>query len=266
MHPRLSINTISSFTQTQAEDLAMLRRLSAHHVGFPLLKIEKDMEGGLAAIGTSGLAVSSVAASSATSRMIEAETALSVIRPAVDAAARLGAPVAYITSGTTPAGMPTDEAFDRLAAALPPARDYAKQHGVRLAVENNSIANRSLGFTHTLADTLWLAGEADVGVCLELQNCWYERNLPHLFRTHISRIAMVQVSDFRVGEDTRMNRRVPGDGNIPLKWLFGELLDAGYAGMFELEIIGPAITEEGAEPALRRAVDKIDAIFAELGA
>ena len=62
-----------------------------------------------------------------------------------------------------------------------------------------------------------------------------------------------------------MNRRVPGDGDMPLKWLIGEMLDAGYAGMFELEIIGPAITAEGSEPALRRAVDKMDAIFAELG-
>lgn len=265
MHPRLSINTISSFSQSLAEDLVMLKQLGAHHVGFPMLKIEKDMEAGLVAIAASGLNVSSVAASSATSAMIEAETALAIIKPAVDAAKRLGAPMAYITSGTTPPAMPTDEAFTRLAASLPAARDYAKQNNVRLAVENNSIANRSLGFTHTLADTLWLANEADVGVTLELQNCWYERDLPRLFRQNVARIAMVQVSDFKVGEDTRMNRRVPGDGNIPLQWLIGELLDAGYAGMFELEIIGPAITAEGAEPALRRTIDYLDAMLAELG-
>lgn len=243
----------------------MLEKLGAHQFGFPMLKIEKDLEAGLAAIAASGLSVTSVAASSATSRMIEAETALAIVKSAVDAAVRLRAPMAYITSGTTPSGISTDEAFTRLAASLAPARDYAKKNNVRLAVENNSIANRSLGFTHTLADTLWLANEADVGITLELQNCWYERDLPRLFRQNIARIAMVQVSDFKVGEDTRMNRRVPGDGDIPLKWLIGELLEAGYAGMFELEIIGPAITAEGPEPALRRAVEKIDAIFAELG-
>ena len=265
MHPRLSINTISSFSQSLAEDLSMLKTLGAHHFGFPMLKIEKDLEAGLIAIAESGLAVSSVAASSATSRMIEPEIAFSVIKPAMDAAVRLGAPMAYITSGTTPPGMSTDEAFALLVAALPKARDYANANSVRLAVENNSIANRSLGFTHTLNDTLWLAAEADVGVTLELQNCWYERDLPRLFRQNVARIAMVQVSDFKVGEDARMNRRVPGDGDMPLKWLIGEMLDAGYAGMFELEIIGPAITAEGSEPALRRAVDKMDAIFAELG-
>jgi len=265
VHSRLSINTISSFSQSLADDLAMLKRLGADHFGFPMLKIEKALEAGLQAIAETGIAVSSVAASSATSRMIEAETALEIIRLAVDAAVRLGAPMAYITTGTTPLGMPTDEAFDLLAASLAPARDYASKHGVRLAVENNSIANRSLGFTHTLNDTLWLANAADVGLTLELQNCWYERDLPRLFRQNIARIAMVQVSDFKVGEDTKMNRRVPGDGDIPLKWLIGELLDAGYAGMFELEIIGPAITAEGPEPALRRAVDKLESILAELG-
>jgi len=102
-------------------------------------------------------------------------------------------------------------------------------------------------------------------VTLELQNCWYERDLPRLFRQNIQRIAMVQVSDFKVGEDTRMNRRVPGDGNIPLKWLFAELLEAGYAGPLEVEIIGPAITAEGAESALRRTIDYLDDLLAELG-
>lgn len=265
MHPRLSINTISSISQSLADDLAMLKRLGAHQFGFPMLKIEKDLEPGLAVIADAGIAVTSIAASSATSAMIEADTALSIIKPAVDAAVSLGAPMAYITSGTTPPGMTTDEAFNRLAASLPKSRDYAAKNGVRLAVENNSIANRSLGFTHTLTDTLWLANEADVGVTLELQNCWYERDLPRLFRQNIHRIAMVQVSDFKVGEDTRMNRRVPGDGNIPLKWLFAELLEAGYAGPFEVEIIGPAITAEGAESALRRTVDYLDAMMAELG-
>jgi sugar phosphate isomerase/epimerase len=261
----LSINTISSISQPMADDLAMLKRLGAHQFGFPMLKIEKDLEPGLAAIEGRGIAVTSVAASSATSAMIDADTALSIIKPAVDAAVRLGAPMAYITSGTTPPGMSTDEAFNRLAASLPKSRDYAKAHNVKLAVENNSIANRSLGFTHTLTDTLWLANEADVGVTLELQNCWYERDLPSLFRQNIHRIAMVQVSDFKVGEDTRMNRRVPGDGNIPLKWLFAELLEAGYAGPFEVEIIGPSITAEGPEQALLRTIEYLDAMLAELG-
>jgi len=60
-------------------------------------------------------------------------------------------------------------------------------------------------------------------------------------------------------------RRVPGDGNIPLKWLFAELLEAGYAGPLEVEIIGPAITAEGAESALRRTIDYLDDLLAELG-
>ncbi len=243
----------------------MLKRLGAHQFGFPMLKIEKDIEPGLAAIAASGIAVTSVAASSATSAMIDADTALSIVRPAVETAVRLGAPMAYITSGTTPPGMSTDEAFTKLAAALPKSRDYAQAQNITLAVENNSIANRSLGFSHTLTDTLWLANEADVGVTLELQNCWYERDLPRLFRQNVNRLAMVQVSDFRVGEDTRMNRRVPGDGNIPLKWLFGELLEAGYEGPFEVEIIGPAITAEGPEQALLRTIDYLDSMLAELG-
>jgi sugar phosphate isomerase/epimerase len=34
---------------------------------------------------------------------------------------------------------------------------------------------------------------------------------------------------------------VPGDGDIPLARRVGELLAAGYAGAFEIEMVGPRI-------------------------
>jgi sugar phosphate isomerase/epimerase len=71
----------------------------------------------------------------------------------------------------------------------------------------------------------------------------------------MDRITVVQVSDYLVGETTRMNRRVLGDGSIPLEWLLGQLLDAGYKGMFEIETLGPAIEAEGYASAIRRSLD-----------
>ena len=51
-----------------------------------------------------------------------------------------------------------------------------------------------------------------------------------------------------------MNRRVLGDGDIPLEWLLGHLLDAGFAGYFEIETLGPAIEAEGYGPAIARSL------------
>lgn len=92
-------------------------------------------------------------------------------------------------------------------------------------------------------------------MCMELQNCWVEMNLPRLFRDNARRFAVVQVSDFVVGEDARLNRAVPGDGDMPLEWLSGNLLDAGYDGMFELELVGPKIEAEGYESAMKRSLN-----------
>ena len=80
-------------------------------------------------------------------------------------------------------------------------------------------------------------------------------NLPRLFKDNASRFAVVQVSDFVVGEDARLNRAVPGDGDIPLEWLIGQLLEAGYEGDFELELIGPKIKAEGYESAMKRGLE-----------
>jgi len=76
-----------------------------------------------------------------------------------------------------------------------------------------------------------------------------------LFRENVDRFAVAQVSDYLVGETSRLNRRVLGDGSMPIEWLLGLLLDAGYAGMFEIETVGPAIEQEGYASAVRRSVD-----------
>jgi sugar phosphate isomerase/epimerase len=265
MHPRISINTISSLAWPLADDLALLERLGARRFGFPLLKIEDDIASGVAAIRSAGLEVVCVAASTADASLLDSDSALEILKPAIDVAHELGSPLCYFTSGTTPERMTTDDACAALVSALTASVRYAAERGVSLAVENNSITTRKIGFVHTLLDAVRVAEEADIQVCLELQNCWYERDLSRLFRLHVSRLALVQVSDFRVGEALRLNRRVPGDGSMPLEWMIEQLLEAGYEGPFDIEVIGPSIDAEGPEAALRRSVDWLSERLTALG-
>ncbi len=266
MHPRISLNTISSLTWSLEDDLAMLDRLEAPNFGFPLLKIENDLGSGIEKIRTTGRPVACVAASTANASMLTSEDALAVLAPAIDAAQALDCPLCYFTSGPTPERMPTDQACQALAAALPSSMAYARDKGVRLAIENNSVTNRSLGFVHTLVDTIRVCDETGLQICLELQNCWYEADLPRLFRENVSRIGIVQVSDFRVGEELRLNRRALDDGSMPLVWMIEALLDAGYDGLFDIEVIGPSIDQEGPESALRRSADWLSERLEEVGA
>jgi sugar phosphate isomerase/epimerase len=76
----------------------------------------------------------------------------------------------------------------------------------------------------------------------------------------------VQASDYVPGDRTAPCRAVPGDGMIPLAHLLGELLEAGYQGVFDLELLGPRIQEEGPAAATKRAAEKLSEILTRLGA
>ena len=191
---------------------------------------------------------------------------LESVKSSIDAARALGCPAFYSVSGPPPPGMATDEAFAELLRALVPITAYARDQGVRVAIEHTSIATRSHGFVHSFADAAELAQETGIDIVLELQNVWYERRLPELFRANAGRIAVVQVSDFSVGEVVKLNRKVPGDGDMPLEWLIGHLLEAGYAGLFDIEVLGPHIEAEGYASALRRSIDWLSERLTRLGA
>ena len=76
----------------------------------------------------------------------------------------------------------------------------------------------------------------------------------------------MQVSDFKVGTVASSQRLVPGDGDIPIARILGTVLDAGYPGVFDLELIGDAIDAEGYDAAVPRAVDALGSMLDELGA
>ena len=71
------------------------------------------------------------------------------------------------------------------------------------------------------------------------------------------------VRDFRVGTVASSQRLVPGDGDIPIDRIVDTLLAAGYSGSFELELIGDAITEEGYDAAVPRAVAWLDRLLTD---
>src|SRR5207245_10691055 len=93
-----------------------------------------------------------------------------------------------------------------------------------------------------------------VAVCVDLHSWWAERAFEETVARAASRLGHVQVSDASVASHTTPDRLVPGDGDIPLGRRLGALLAAGYAGAFEIEMVGPRIEEEGYERAIRRAI------------
>ncbi len=191
------------------------------------------------------------------------QAALARVRRHLEMAGTLGAGTLMVLPGGAPA-LAWEEAAARarpLFEALLPAAERA---GVRLAVEPVSQLRMDLGFLHSLDEALDFVdaiGSPALGVVLELNNAWIERGLYANIRERTDRIALVQVSDFKVGTTAASERVVIGDGDIPLRRLVRALADAGYAGWWDIELIGPAIEREGYEAVVPRAVAAFHALW-----
>ncbi|WP_231568264.1 sugar phosphate isomerase/epimerase family protein [Novosphingobium malaysiense] len=184
---------------------------------------------------------------------------------AIDMAADLGAPSIYLVTGGR-GGLSWEAAAARFADLIAPCREAAQKKGVALLVENASALNVDIHIAHTLPDTTRLARVAGIGVCIDIQPCWMEAGLRENIAAAMPLTGLVQVSDYVLGDRTAPNRAVPGDGAVPLERIIGDILELGYGGLFDLELVGPRIEEEGARAASERAADYLSNLLTKLGA
>ena len=123
-----------------------------------------------------------------------------------------------------------------------------------LAVEPTNPLRSDVSFVYSLRDALHLARAAQIDVVLDFYSCWYERELEQFVRDNLESLALVQICDYAIGTFDTPNRSVIGDGDIPVERLVQMLLDTGYRGAFDVEILGPKIEAEGYAHAIRRSV------------
>ena len=152
-------------------------------------------------------------------------------------------------------GLSYEETEPRFVEVLERLLPEAQGLGVRLAVEHNSALRVDLGYLGTLHNALDLADKVDspyLTVCLEMNNAWFERGLYDNIRDRIGRIGVVQIDDFKAGTTTTPSRVPLGDGIIPIERIVNAVLETGYDGYFDIEVLGPHIEEMGYEEAIRR--------------
>ena len=140
---------------------------------------------------------------------------------------------------------------------------YAADRGVTLAIEPTSWLYADLTFIHTFHDALLVAPRAGMGICLDAFHVWTEAGLREEIGEHASLIAHVQLSDMTRGSRALPCRAVPGDGDVPLAAVVRWLLDAGYPGVFDCELNGPAIDAIGHHAAAAQAANWLDKLLAD---
>ena len=253
-NPRVSVSSLSSWPLAFEDDIALWRELGINYVGVVEPKLEAfGWNAAKAVISQEGLRVSSLSCVRST-----AATSL-------EFCPEVGADVWHVlTGGYGP--VPWEEAASSFGREMGPVVSRAATLGVRVAVEPTNPLRADVSFLHSVLDAVELADRCGLGVVIDLSSTWHERNLETFVRDRADLVALVQVSDYKLGTFDTPNRSVVGDGDIPIERILASILEGGYQGPFEIEVMGPRIEAEGYRSAIGRSIERTSRLLERLGA
>ncbi len=133
--------------------------------------------------------------------------------------------------------------------------EYAATKSMPLLVEPTAAFLSDLSMLHTLGDVVDVTARSGLGVCLDVFACWSDSTFSSAMDAAAAACGLVQLSDYAAGDLNARDRAVPGDGVINFPPVFAALRAADYQGLFDLELRGPRIDDEGVTAAFRRAAD-----------
>jgi len=168
-----------------------------------------------------------------------------------------------LVPGSRDLGLARRMISDGIAALLPRAAEL----GVRLGVEPLHpmfCADRCA--VNRLADALDLAAAfpaSQVGVVIDSYHVWWDPRVGADTARAAGRIAGYQVCDWVVPlpADALLGRGHLGDGSIDFRALTGPVLDAGYAGYIEVEIMNEKVWDTPADQTAATVKERFAAIL-----
>jgi sugar phosphate isomerase/epimerase len=238
IHPRLSVNALSSIKWSFDQDLALWQELGVHHAGLLISKVTADQQGKVAKLKAAAIVPSTLVVGSFTLSKPETwDATRTSLNASLDLVASLKGGSVYLTPGRT-----TGEPWREVLAIEPSLRT-------------------DVSFINTMRDAIDVAELTGLKLIADFGNCWMERDLGEVLRRARPHTCLVQICDVRIaGPGGRVHL---GEGDLPLKRLMQEVLDSGYEGLFDLEVLGPSVEEEGYQSALRRGVRNASSFLSE---
>jgi sugar phosphate isomerase/epimerase len=239
MHPRIAVHEVCFPASWDFETvLSMAEHAGIERIGLATIRHQDGWSEAVARINATPIAVPYLCHASmfAYDRPSTWDASTRRLIDTIDAAVAVGAATIYTTTG--PAGrLDFDDAVEALSRAVAPALEYAKAAGVALLTETANPFYAGSHFLHTLQDTIDATAAAGLGICLDVHAVWRERDLLGKIRAASGQIGLVQVSDFIAG-NVGPARDVIGDGLIPLAGILAAVLETGYPGTIDLELVG----------------------------
>jgi sugar phosphate isomerase/epimerase len=267
IHPKLCVNALSSFSWNFDQDLALWKQLGIGFAGLLISKIDDDVDGKLQRLVDAGIRPSvivcggfSIGSPDSWNRTRDSLNRLMASVAEVDKEC-----IVYFPPGKTSGGV-WEEVAGQFAEAVAPCVEFSRGCGVKLAFEPTHRTDAS--FVGTLKDGLKISKQTGLGIVLDFGNCWMESELRSTILAAGADIALVQIDDIDIGgmgKPQGLGRVQIGDGELPLRRLMQDVIDSGYQGVYDLEVIGPSAEKEGYERALNRGVVSASRLLADAG-
>jgi sugar phosphate isomerase/epimerase len=254
MHPHISINTLC-FAPAKLDTLIdRVVRLGARGISPDLEQVTRfGVSQSARLMVDAGLEVVTLTHRSfAFATPSEATTGRDRLNRTIEIAAEIGAHSITMTTGGR-GELIWSDAAECFAEAVAPCVDLARSAGLKLGVEPTSHLYTDASIAHRLSDTVRIVKNAGLSVTVDLFACWFDADIEDAVTEAAPLAALVQVSDYVLGDRSLPCRAVPGDGTIPLNRLIPAIIKSGYQGWFDLEIIGPRLLAEGEYLGLSRA-------------
>ena len=265
-HPLLSIDAMSTFNWSFDQDLALWKDLGVRYAGLLISKIADAPAAKFARLRAADIQSSTVIAHSFDLRNPDTwqQTRAGQIA-LIDLVADTGGHSIYFTPGRT-TGAPWREVLDVFAQAVAPSVAHARKRGVHIAIEPS--LRTDVSFVNNIRDAIDVAERTGVEIVADFGNMWMERDAREVLKRAAPHLALIQICDVIIGATGKPppgGRVHIGEGELPLHRLMHEVLDAGYKGVFDLEVLGPLIEKEGYENSVRRGVASASALLTEMG-
>jgi sugar phosphate isomerase/epimerase len=273
-HPalaRMSLNQLTTVRWRLDEAVHHYRRAGLRGIGVSWQRLSAfGVREGIDVVRRSGLAVSSLGwiGGFTGAHGCSCDDALAEARPAVEAAARLGAQALIAVSGPQH-GHIRSHARRLLVDALRVVADDAARHNVRLGLQPmHPIFGGEWSFVTSLDDALEVLARVDhphVGLAFGSYHLWQEPGLLHRIAEIAPRVAVVQLSDWRDPPRCDNDRSLPGEGSLPLVEIVRSFESAGYRGLYEIEVWSRDLWKQGHATLMARSIARFVELYTGVG-
>lgn len=246
--PKLSISQVTTRNWSFADDVTQYAEHGIEGIGVWRDKLDMyGTERGVELLANSPLQVANLVDSGYFPGKTRSQTrrAIEDVVEAIELAQELKTDSLLIVTGDVGSFFRTvDEARRLVIDALKAIAPMAESAGVKLAIE--PIHRRYPGYTfvHDIPHTLEIVdavGSPTVGLFFDTDHLWESPNLFTDIERAGGRIFGVHINDMPAKPGPGIDRRLPGDGVIPLKEILSAIAFTGYDGFYDVEVMSDEV-------------------------